>query len=289
MNKVRASMTLVVLLGAGLANFVGCTADEPPPDKTSSSGMGTSSGVATTCGDGKLDMGEACDDGNNTGEDGCTECATDECYDCTADGGQLSTCTFAASATACQSTKVCDGAGTCVECVADMQCGGGFCYQNACHKCDDTMKNGDETDADCGGANCGPCAQGKTCAAATDCMSTFCADGVCCADACDGACLACNISGSEGTCDVIAKYAPDPVYGTGMSCTEADGKICSGGGVCLLALGQTCMSPASCASLKCVDPTGGMNKVCVKTTGDACTMNEECFNNMCDPGTMKCL
>jgi len=291
MNKVRASMTLVVLLGAGLANFIGCTTNEPPPDSPSGGAGSGGSGGGTNCGDGKLNMNEACDDGNNAADDGCTACAMDECYDCTAMPDQLSTCGFAASGTACQSTKACDGMGKCVECVDDAQCPGGYCYQNACAKCDDTIKNGDETDVDCGGTKCNkPCANGKTCGITTDCTSMFCADGVCCAEACDGACLSCNIAGSEGTCDVIGKYAEDPVYGMGMSCKQADGKICSGGGVCALALGQPCQSPANCASLKCVDPAGGSAKVCLKNTGDACTTNDECFNAMCDTaGTMKCL
>lgn len=291
MNKVRASMTLVVLLGAGLANFIGCTADEPPPDSNASTSSGSSSGTSTTCGDGKLDMNEACDDGNNAGNDGCTACAMDECYDCTATADQLSTCQFAASGTACQSTKACDGMGVCVECVDDTQCTGGYCFQNACAKCDDTIKNGDETDVDCGGTKCNkPCENAKSCKIAGDCTSTFCADGVCCVDACDGACQACNIVGSEGTCDLVPRYGEDTSYGMSESCLAADGEACNGGGTCGKALGQTCTSPAQCASLKCVDPAGGMAKVCLKNTGDACTTNEECFNAMCDTaGTMKCL
>ena len=38
-------------------------------------------------------------------------------------------------------------------------------------RCDDLQKNGEETDLDCGGRMCGPCAAGKTCAMGTDCES----------------------------------------------------------------------------------------------------------------------
>jgi hypothetical protein len=292
MNKVRASLTLVVLLCAGFANFVGCTPDEPPPDTTSSTGSGSSSGVPTTCGDGKLDMGETCDDGNNSGNDGCTSCAVDECYSCSDGAGDLSTCTFAASATACQMTKVCDGAGKCVECVEDAQCAGGYCHENKCAKCDDTIKNGDESDADCGGTHCGKCMDGKTCGLGDDCTSAFCVDGVCCADACDGACQACNLAGSEGTCDLVAQYGEDTSYtenGAAASCLAADNKACNGGGICGKAVGQTCTSPAQCASTKCVDNDGDMVKNCVKAAGEACTMNIECQSNMCDTATMMCM
>jgi len=40
--------------------------------------------------------------------------------------------------------------------------------------CDDTTKNQDETDIDCGGATCGKCMIGQTCSAPTDCMSGIC-------------------------------------------------------------------------------------------------------------------
>ena len=47
------------------------------------------------------------------------------------------------------------------------------------------MQNGTESDADCGGS-CGPCADGKACAAASDCVSALCGAGACqvptCAD-----------------------------------------------------------------------------------------------------------
>lgn len=285
MNKVRASMTVLALFGAALMNFVGCTPDEPPPD-TSSGGAGgsSSSGMMTSCGDGKLDMNEACDDGNNVSGDGCTSCIMDECYDCTANPDMLSTCMPATSGIACQSTKVCDGAGKCVECVEDAQCNGGYCYQNACAKCDDTVQNGDETDTDCGGAHCSKCVIAKKCGVGGDCELGFCVDGVCCAEACDGACFACNIVGSEGTCDFIAKYGEDPVYGMGMSCTAADNKACNGGGTCGAAVGQPCQGNTGCASGKC-----SPMKVCVKNVDEPCTMNSECLSDMCDPGTMKCL
>ncbi len=43
----------------------------------------------------------------------------------------------------------------------------------------DGQKNGDETDADCGGGKAPPCADGLACAAASDCASSVCTDKVC--------------------------------------------------------------------------------------------------------------
>ncbi len=41
---------------------------------------------------------------------------------------------------------------------------------------------------------------GQACSGDADCESGSCADGVCCATACNGECEACNIHGSTGTC-----------------------------------------------------------------------------------------
>ncbi|WP_437282022.1 hypothetical protein WME90_16115 [Sorangium sp. So ce375] len=71
--------------------------------------------------------------------------------------------------------------------------------------CDDGTRNNEETDVDCGGSTCPQCEIAKACAAAEDCTSGFCADGVCCNAACDADCDACTAalkeSGDEdGTC-----------------------------------------------------------------------------------------
>src|SRR5207244_8204372 len=49
--------------------------------------------------------------------------------------------------------------------------------------CSDGVKNGDETDRDCGGA-CAACADGAACAKAGDCTSGVCSAAVCAAPAC---------------------------------------------------------------------------------------------------------
>ena len=48
--------------------------------------------------------------------------------------------------------------------------------------CTDGKKNGAETDVDCGGGTCGPCAAGKACAQHTDCKVAICASGTCASD-----------------------------------------------------------------------------------------------------------
>jgi hypothetical protein len=88
-----------------------------------------------------------------------------------------------ASGTACTSGgSVCDGSGACVECLAGTSCASGVCSPShtcAAASCTDTVKNGSETDVDCGGGTCGTCALGKTCSVGSDCASTNCVGGVC--------------------------------------------------------------------------------------------------------------
>jgi hypothetical protein len=45
--------------------------------------------------------------------------------------------------------------------------------------CTDGVKNGNETDVDCGGGTCPRCATGKTCASRNDCASARCTAGTC--------------------------------------------------------------------------------------------------------------
>ena len=100
-----------------------------------------------------------------TSADACTS------YTCGNDGPMAS---YAAPGTIC-GTKFCDGAGACVECVADENCGAApaYCNANTCASCADGMKNGDESDVDCGGVHCLKC-NGDACSSPTECKSASC-------------------------------------------------------------------------------------------------------------------
>lgn len=50
-------------------------------------------------------------------------------------------------------------------------------------RCHDRVRDGDETDVDCGGS-CGACAGGATCATASDCQTAGCVAGTCAAATC---------------------------------------------------------------------------------------------------------
>jgi hypothetical protein len=145
----------------------------------------------------------------------------------------------------------CDASGACdraigAQCTDGVQCRSSFCVDGVCcanaclgpcRSCNQPNNDGvcqpyaQATDpaAECtGGATCngaGACGapmsglkpNGQICAGASECTSGFCADGVCCNNACDGQCRTCE----TGTCvNVIRKPDPPQCYGT-MTCNAA--------------------------------------------------------------------
>ncbi len=74
----------------------------------------------------------------------------------------------------------CDGAGMCLECLADIDCDSGVCNAGTCADaaCDDGVENGAESDVDCGGS-CPGCEVGENCGAPVDCKSGVCTAGKC--------------------------------------------------------------------------------------------------------------
>jgi len=71
-------------------------------------------------------------------------------------------------------------------CGIDADCLSGRCVGGKCQAptCDDSLKNGDEEDVDCGGPTCGPCADGQGCLSPSDCQSNVCISGKCQAPTC---------------------------------------------------------------------------------------------------------
>jgi hypothetical protein len=142
--------------------------------------------------------------------------------------------------------------------------------------CSDGAKNGDETDVDCGGV-CGPCADGKGCAAAKDCTSGECINGSC--GKLPQACLDGKQDGDESDVDCGGKVCP--------RCKDA-GKCAAAGdcasGVC---------SGGKCQPAKCDDKAkngketdvdcGGPD--CPKCgAGKACTGSGDCADGPCIDG-----
>jgi alpha-tubulin suppressor-like RCC1 family protein len=155
------------------------------------------------------DDGDVKDDGN--------DCTTDICS-----GGVSSSVAGLAGVPCDQGSKVCNDKGACVECLFGIECGSGVCSNGVCQapSCTDGVKNGDESDVDCGSL-CGFCAAGQKCSGGDDCVSGFCGEGVCkpfvaavgggqdfsCVLRGDGAvkCWGRNLNGSLGLGDLVAR------------------------------------------------------------------------------------
>lgn len=138
--------------------------------------------------------------------------------------------------------------GDCVECVDGADCASGNCTaQHTCGAatCMDTIKNGTESDTDCGGM-CSKCPNGKHCNGPTDCVSNSCS-GTFCQPSCS---------------DMMLNQDETDVDCGGNSCLGCD-------------IGKNCTTNGDCASNNC-----GVNMKCacgtthlviseVRTTGGA--------------------
>lgn len=158
----------------------------------SGTGTGTASGSGTGSGTGMVgcEMAEDCPGMDTTCQQRvCTDGACDfqvtmESVPCTENEGQ-----------------VCDGMGSCVECLVDAHCTEPPCINNTC---------GIKLD------------NGEPCIEAADCTSNNCVDDVCCDVACDGVCESCaaaDTCGTDGTCaPITAGTDPDSECNAPQTC-----------------------------------------------------------------------
>ncbi len=206
--------------------------------------------------------------------DGLLTAATESDIDC---GGSC--------ATKCEVNRVCTAGGDCVSGVCNATTG--RCVPNGCF---DGVKNGSETDLDCGG-NCDPkCAVNKTCAAGTDCQSGACIamTSTCAADQCsDG-----RINGNETAVDCGGQCATKCAVGggclSGADCANPQGMV---------GLPGFCsVSTRTCAAISCADGTkdgdetgvdcGGSCGKCA--VGGGCATGTDCTSTFCNVTTHVC-
>ena len=238
------------------------------------------------CGNGVVEAGETCDDGNTAAGDCCSP-----------------TCTYDAPGTACTSdgnvctNDVCNGAGACL-------------HPNNTASCDDGLFcNGADT---CSGGTCmhtgNPCAGGPDCAATCNEAADNCFDpagtgctsdgNVCTNDQCNGT-GACAHPNNTAPCD-------DGLFCNGTdtcsagACTHT-GNPCAGGPDCADTCNEAadnCFDPAGTGctadsdpctldqcngSGACAHPPGNDGAAC--SDGDDCTSGEICSGGACAGGT----
>ncbi len=243
----------------------------------------TTKAVNTACTDPNYAPGKFCD-GGIVGN------GSPKCVECTMDNQCMLPKVCKESTQVCCTPTTCAGLGKTCGVHADT-CDGNV----ACSG----MKNGAETDTDCGGdvnACATRCDNGKACLANSDCANNFCVDGVCCDSACGGGCDACNLPGKVGMCSPRA----DGAVGV---------PVCTGGYFCDGALGAcptSCATAADCSSGVCKGKTC-QEALCgdgVKNGLEACDFMDPatpCCSAMCagaaaagtvcgtDPDAMGCM
>ena len=142
--------------------------------------------------------------------------------------------------------------------------------------CTDKLKNGDETDVDCGGGTCPKCANGQMCVLPTDCVpGARCANGVCTAPSCTDKVK----NGSETDVDCGGTMCP--------ACTP--GKTCAKASDCdsgLCGLNNVCASPSCTDQVKNGGESdvdcGGMTMCPRCPTGKMCGITGDCLmGNSC--------
>jgi hypothetical protein len=241
-----------------------------------------------------------------------TACSTPACS-----STHACTTNFAPKGTTCTGgdagTTQCDGQGACVPAAClngvqdgletDVDCGGGVCAKCADGKtcvsgndcvdavcsgtplkclapsCSDGIKNGMETDVDCGGPVCLKCGDTLACAQGSDCLSSSCIGGRCAPGSC-----------SDGVKDGLET---DVDCGGGICMPCADGKLCGSS--------RTNCTSNVCTDGKCQVPsctdnvTNGQETdvdcggpVCLPCyPGQKCLAGKDCVGGACS-GTCRC-
>jgi hypothetical protein len=244
-------------------------------------------------------------------------CAAATCTDNVKNGTEVDIDCGGADCAPCADGKLCGAASDC----ASSVCSGNPLNCQA-PLCTDTVKNGSESDVDCGGATCAKCGPTKACAADGDCLG-----GSCVGNTCVPTCTDTVKNGTEsdvdcgGTC--AAKCATDKACGAAVDCTSSvcTGNVCQAptcsdtvknggegdvdcGGSCAVkcASGKTCgaagdcesgvCSAGVCAAPACNDAVkngtetdldcGGTCPGCVD--GKVCSLNGDCQNGACLAG-----
>jgi cysteine-rich repeat protein len=134
------------------------------------------------CGDGVVDPGEECDDNNTISGDGCsTMCLVEDGFACEIPGEPCHEITCGDEVA--EGNEECDPPGGACDFNMDGNIDDGKCDdQCQCRAlpagCLDAVKNGNETDVDCGGS-CPRCGDGDNCLVGNDCQSGFCPAGQC--------------------------------------------------------------------------------------------------------------
>ena len=220
-----------------------------------------------------------------------TTCAAATCTDGVKNGTESCAAdTGGGCSKKCSEGSACNVAADCDPSVANIDCISGICSVPSCK---DTAIDGLETDLNCGGGQCAPCANGKTCKVAADCTSSVCADdgtGIkrCATPTCGDS----TINEGESGVD-CGGTSPCNKCGTGLGCTANSDCL---SGVCDPSTNK-CAAPTCSDGVQNEQETyvdcGGPNCQGANACPDSrpCQVSTDCQNQWCDtrssPATCK--
>jgi Ca2+-binding EF-hand superfamily protein len=186
------------------------------------------------------------------------------------DGGGLACSSLGIYCTTCaKNSKRCS-------CKIGQDCDSGQCFAGKCFACKNSVRDGDETDADCGGKHCSSCADGMKCTSGSDCISSNCAASTC---------VSCSNQKRDGT---------ETDTDCGGACTRkcTNGKVCKSNGDC--ASGNCDSATSKCAqpspSVTCADGKKGGFETCTDGGGVECaSLGKLCATCLADPKRCTCV
>ena len=229
----------------GKGNCVDCAAPSDCPASGSMCAVPTC--TANLCGLGSAARGAACADHGGAECDGDGHCTVAACLDGVR-GGDETDVDCGGSCPPCADGRECLTGADCIDAI----CGTGVPKVCLAPTCSDGVRNGTETDVDCGGS-CPPCAATRYCTVDADCAGGDCFGYE------PGTCVSCSDGVKDGD--------------------ETD--VDCGGSTCALmgdrcALGQGCLLGSDCTSGYC--PAG---TCALKPDGTYCGDSSECENGHC--------
>jgi hypothetical protein len=136
--------------------------------------------------------------------------------------------------------------------------------------CTDGERNGTETDVDCGGGACDPCAVGDHCVFPTDCQSGACTAGYCEDWACDDGIR----NGDETDLDCGGSCEPCPDFSVCEVDDDCQSKVCDSW-VCAAAACDDGIQNGAESDVDC----GGTCELC--DVGVACFTGADCVTSFC--------
>lgn len=187
------------------------------------------------------------------------------------------------------------------DCLINGDCSSGLCVGLKClpANCMNDVKDGSETDKDCGGPGCPKCDNLKLCKKNSDCVSNACvpnpANGgalTClfpsCSDMfadgdesdvdCGGSCsMTATIDG--GTVVVSGGCDDGKLCGQPLDCTN---QVCGAAASVVVNNTQTVFATKKCFPAACAGTCGGSCQLC--DNGQACALNSDCVGKACIGG-----